>query len=425
MDQLPPILPPEIPGLRSLQTFIVVAECRNYSLAADLLGLSKGSVSLHIKSLEDQLGTRLFHRARKGRPMERTEAGEQYLIKIRKMFSDLVPSYISDQEPIIERLPLEQAHPRIADFHRRLAADDYCFHPGTRSHALLALANNYRLHQGRWVFDFFGRRSSYANHFGLKLSKEVIGRYADRAQPTNSYNVYDYDIMKSFHLAYETGEPVLDLVECYIANKNGEYRVEHYQRLVLRAQDPKGPLITVMVDGIKFPAQRPPSHTRIIHHNMAEMEEVDRSGLFARALAAWRKSPILSREGLDAFMDYGMVLRPLMPTESLVMAHIGARHASVSIFGDPWRRAKIGAVFVPGGIGSDYNRVTFGPFKEVLEFGEPKLYQVETRRRDLEGRDQIFQYAALLLRVYFEDGAPALLQVALDYAGPEQRMGAA
>ncbi|WP_269538806.1 LysR family transcriptional regulator [Cerasicoccus fimbriatus] len=56
-----------------LRTFCVVAEEENVSRAAERLYLSPPSVSAHIKSLEDELGVRLFTRSSRG--MALTEAG--------------------------------------------------------------------------------------------------------------------------------------------------------------------------------------------------------------------------------------------------------------------------------------------------------------------------------------------------------------
>ncbi len=51
--------------LNYLKEFIVLAEVGNYLEAADQLYISQSSLSRHIKSMEDELGTPLFHRARK------------------------------------------------------------------------------------------------------------------------------------------------------------------------------------------------------------------------------------------------------------------------------------------------------------------------------------------------------------------------
>jgi len=59
--------------LNHLQTFIVVAEERNVTRAAERLFMTPSSVSAHIKALEDELKVRLF--VRKPQGMEITEQG--------------------------------------------------------------------------------------------------------------------------------------------------------------------------------------------------------------------------------------------------------------------------------------------------------------------------------------------------------------
>lgn len=56
-----------------LQIFIECARLKNFSRAAEVLHLSQPSISLHVRSLEEWCGTRLFDR--RGRRVELTEAG--------------------------------------------------------------------------------------------------------------------------------------------------------------------------------------------------------------------------------------------------------------------------------------------------------------------------------------------------------------
>jgi len=49
--------------LRHLKTLIAIAEHRTFAAAGDGVGLTQSAVSLHVKALEDQLGTRLFDRS--------------------------------------------------------------------------------------------------------------------------------------------------------------------------------------------------------------------------------------------------------------------------------------------------------------------------------------------------------------------------
>lgn len=67
--------------LYQLKTFLVVAEEQHLTRASERLHASQPTVSAHIKSLEEELETRLFIRTPKG--MRLTEAGELLLDKAR------------------------------------------------------------------------------------------------------------------------------------------------------------------------------------------------------------------------------------------------------------------------------------------------------------------------------------------------------
>ena len=67
--------------LRQLRHFLVVAETGSLTRAADQLGLAQPALSRDIRSLEDDLSTRLFHRT--GRGVTLTEVGAQFLNAVR------------------------------------------------------------------------------------------------------------------------------------------------------------------------------------------------------------------------------------------------------------------------------------------------------------------------------------------------------
>lgn len=69
--------------LYQLNTFVVVAEEGHLTRAADRLHASQPTVSAHIKSLEEDLETKLFIRTPKG--MSLTEAGERLLVKAQSV----------------------------------------------------------------------------------------------------------------------------------------------------------------------------------------------------------------------------------------------------------------------------------------------------------------------------------------------------
>ncbi len=69
-----------------LRTFLAVVEAGNYTAAADQLHMSQPAVSMHIRSLEEQLGDiRLFRRV--GQKMVPTHAGEELLTGARELIS--------------------------------------------------------------------------------------------------------------------------------------------------------------------------------------------------------------------------------------------------------------------------------------------------------------------------------------------------
>ena len=71
--------------LHHLKTFVIVAEERNLTRAADRLYMTPPSVSAHIKALEDELGVTLF--VRKPQGMELTEHGEILRVKAEKILN--------------------------------------------------------------------------------------------------------------------------------------------------------------------------------------------------------------------------------------------------------------------------------------------------------------------------------------------------
>lgn len=71
--------------LAGLSVFIAVTETLNFSKAAELLGLSKATVSTQLTDLESRLGVRLLHR--NNRSVVLTEAGAAY----RDALTGLVP----------------------------------------------------------------------------------------------------------------------------------------------------------------------------------------------------------------------------------------------------------------------------------------------------------------------------------------------
>ncbi|EWY38272.1 hypothetical protein N825_13775 [Skermanella stibiiresistens SB22] len=70
-----------------LQTFLIVAEARNLTRAADGLGRTQSAISVQIRKLEDALSVKLFHREARG--MTLTEAGETLLPAAKRALSEI------------------------------------------------------------------------------------------------------------------------------------------------------------------------------------------------------------------------------------------------------------------------------------------------------------------------------------------------
>jgi DNA-binding transcriptional LysR family regulator len=75
-------------SLTHLRSFLGVAECASVTAAALALGYTQSAVSLHIKALERDLGTPLFHRDRSGMPL--TAAGASFVAEAREMVENLM-----------------------------------------------------------------------------------------------------------------------------------------------------------------------------------------------------------------------------------------------------------------------------------------------------------------------------------------------
>jgi len=63
--------------LRQLRYFVAIAECGSFSKAAERVFVAQSALSHQTAQLEFEIGTRLFHRSRRG--IELTEAGQRFL----------------------------------------------------------------------------------------------------------------------------------------------------------------------------------------------------------------------------------------------------------------------------------------------------------------------------------------------------------
>jgi DNA-binding transcriptional LysR family regulator len=76
-----------VDSLLSLQAFVHAAELRSFRLAGQQMGLSSSGIGKSIQRLEEQLGTRLFHRTT--RSITLTEEGRMFLERSRRVLAEM------------------------------------------------------------------------------------------------------------------------------------------------------------------------------------------------------------------------------------------------------------------------------------------------------------------------------------------------
>lgn len=74
-----------LPPLAALHTFLVTAQCCNFTRAAQQLHLTQGAVSRQIAGLEEHLGYPLFIRQARG--LSLTREGQEWLPRVQQVFS--------------------------------------------------------------------------------------------------------------------------------------------------------------------------------------------------------------------------------------------------------------------------------------------------------------------------------------------------
>ncbi|WP_170325431.1 LysR substrate-binding domain-containing protein [Ruegeria arenilitoris] len=79
-----------LPNPAWLRSFESAARHLNFTTTAQELGLTQTAVSLHIRSLEAELGQKLF--TRNARRLELTELGQSYSLTVRRALSDIALS---------------------------------------------------------------------------------------------------------------------------------------------------------------------------------------------------------------------------------------------------------------------------------------------------------------------------------------------
>ncbi|MET1415251.1 LysR family transcriptional regulator [Roseibium sp. HPY-6] len=117
--------------LSALSGFVQSVNLGSFSAAAKHLGVSQPAISQQVRSLEDQLGTRLLNRTT--RQLRLTEAGERYYAYARDILERLVEADRAVQSdetqmsgPLSIGLPLGFAESVLSDFLIRFKKDHPC-----------------------------------------------------------------------------------------------------------------------------------------------------------------------------------------------------------------------------------------------------------------------------------------------------------
>lgn len=77
----------ELRGMQRLRQFVVLAEELHFGRAAERLNMTQPPLSMQIRSLEEEIGSQLFHRTK--RRVELTEAGEVFLSEARRLLDQM------------------------------------------------------------------------------------------------------------------------------------------------------------------------------------------------------------------------------------------------------------------------------------------------------------------------------------------------
>ena len=90
--------------IRQLQTFVQVAQLKNFSRAAEILGYSQSAVTVQIRLLENELGTKLFDRT--GKKVDLTPGGRCFLEHAGRILYEVNRTKISMQDDTELKSPL-------------------------------------------------------------------------------------------------------------------------------------------------------------------------------------------------------------------------------------------------------------------------------------------------------------------------------
>lgn len=182
-------------SLNALRVFAVAASANSFKHAAQQLGLSQSAVTRHIQTLEEQLGTQLFHRDNRIHAL--TPAGQLLGDQLLSLFQQLEQSVERARASGDEALTTLRIYVpssflrwwlagRLADFtaiypHIRLQLDTYDDSAADHHHAAIALG----VQQGAYDLALVHGRIKDRN---LKQQSLYSPRYAPVVAPSDSTN---------------------------------------------------------------------------------------------------------------------------------------------------------------------------------------------------------------------------------------------
>ena len=103
-----------LPNLIWLRSFASAAQHLSFTQAAAELGLTQTAVSLHVRSLEAELGCALFTRAARRLTLTQTQTGQAYAYSLRQALGDMAFSTASlfgagAEQMLTVRVPISSA----------------------------------------------------------------------------------------------------------------------------------------------------------------------------------------------------------------------------------------------------------------------------------------------------------------------------
>lgn len=124
--------------IRTITTFVRIAELQNFSKAAQQLGYSQSAVTMQMKQLEEELQTRLFERI--GKRIKLTQAGQRFLPRALDILDAVreAEKTVREEEEVTGRLRIGTAEsllicelpPVIIEFGRRCPKVEVSTHTG-------------------------------------------------------------------------------------------------------------------------------------------------------------------------------------------------------------------------------------------------------------------------------------------------------